>query len=184
MEIAAAKYEYDSIIYERQLALSRQGVGTAAELDTRKLSFEQSKKNKLAYQLRHNELLRQLELNQKLNTNNQGIALNNLENLTIKSKIDGIVFQRNKKVGEYVSPTQVLALVGGADDILAQLQIDEEEYAKIRIGQEVYLELESQKGKIWKGRVSKVIPIIQSKNRTFTVEAVFWIPYHPTSFLI
>jgi len=49
--------------------------------------------------------------------------------------------------------------------------VDENDITSVIIDQEVVITMESYKGKLFRGRVSKIFPIMDGRSRTFRVEA-------------
>jgi multidrug efflux pump subunit AcrA (membrane-fusion protein) len=75
--------------------------------------------------------------------------------------------------GELVTPQQKLAVLGSAKDFEMELQVDEFDIARIRVGQVVQVTLDSYRGEVFQGSVSRVDPSMDSRSRTFTVMALF-----------
>ena len=74
---------------------------------------------------------------------------------------------------EMVTPQTPLAVVGDADVFVLEMQIDEYDIAKIKLGQVVLLSMDSYRGEVYEATVSKIIPIMNQRSKSFTVEAVF-----------
>ena len=66
-----------------------------------------------------------------------------------------------------------VAIIGDAVDFLLELQVDEYDIARIRIGQKVVLNLDSYKGQVFEAVITKINPIMNDRSRSFTVEAGF-----------
>ncbi|MEO6285353.1 MAG: efflux RND transporter periplasmic adaptor subunit, partial [Dyadobacter sp.] len=75
-----------------------------------------------------------------------------------------------------VNTLNPVALVGDANDFLLELQIDEYDITRIKVGQKMLLTMDSYKGQIFQAVVSKVIPVMNERSKSFTVEAGFIKP--------
>jgi multidrug efflux pump subunit AcrA (membrane-fusion protein) len=83
------------------------------------------------------------------------------------------VYSLIKEPGEMVSPQTPLAVIGDATLFLLEMQIDEYDIAKIKLGQTVLLTMDSYKGQMFEAKVSKIIPLMNERSKSFTVEAEF-----------
>jgi multidrug efflux pump subunit AcrA (membrane-fusion protein) len=63
--------------------------------------------------------------------------------------------------------------VGDANVFLLELQVDEYDIAKIREGQAVLVSMDSYKGQVFEGKVTKIYPAMNERSKSFSVEAVF-----------
>ena len=79
----------------------------------------------------------------------------------------------NKKKGELVGPQTPLAVIGDAKKFILEMQIDEYDILKIKKNLLVYVTLDSHKGKVFNAKVSKIIPIMNERNKSFLVESEF-----------
>lgn len=83
----------------------------------------------------------------------------NLENAYIKSPIDGVVSTINLKVGDFASVTQLspAIVIGENGELTANLTVNELDIAKVKIDQDIDLEIEAI-GKVIKGKVTQISP--------------------------
>ena len=72
-----------------------------------------------------------------------------------------------------VNPQTPLAIIGDATHFLLELQIDEYDIAKIKLGQKVLVTMDSYKGRIFEATISKIDPLMDPHSKSFTVEAEF-----------
>lgn len=171
--LAQSKCSNDSLLYIRQKNLWNQNIGTRIELEQKELAYQNSKTALQSARIKYNDLLKQLEFNAAQSKNNLAISRFKENDLTIKSEIDGKVYSLNKKRGEMVNPQTALATIGDATHFLAELQIDEYDIVKIKSGQKVLLTMDSYKGRIFEATISKIDPLMDSRSKSFTVEAEF-----------
>jgi HlyD family secretion protein len=83
------------------------------------------------------------------------------------------VYSLLKEKGEMVNTQSVIAIVGDANDFILELQVDEYDIAKIKIGQKVFINMDSYKGQVFEAKVSKINPIMNERSKSFLIEAVF-----------
>src|SRR5690606_18336743 len=115
----------------------------------------------------------QLEFSSKQSKKNLEITTTLLNDFLIRSNIDGKVYSVLKENGEIVTPQLPLAIIGDAEKFLLELQIDEYDIVKIKVGQKVVLTMDSYKDKLFEAIISKIIPIMNERTRSFLVEAEF-----------
>ncbi len=87
---------------------------------------------------------------------------NQLENVTIRTPISGVILQRAAKAGEVVGAGNTIALVVDKRQLYVQANVEETEAGYIQIGQEVDIELDMYPGRTFKGRVTKIGEATQS----------------------
>lgn len=173
LELAKNKLKNDSSLYYRQQSLWQQNVGTKVELEQRELSYENAKTNYYSAKVKHDDLIRQLNLNSSISKKNLAISSKLENDFSIKSELDGIVYSITKNKGEIVSPQTALAVVGDASQFILEMQVDEYDILKIKKGQRVIVALDSYKGKTFEATVTKINPLMNERNKTFIVEANF-----------
>lgn len=173
IDLAKSKMQNDSLLYVRQKNLHDQNIGTEVEFEQRRLAWENSKTAYESVVIRYNDLKREIEFNSKSASKNLAISRVLESDYVLKSKINGKVYALLKEKGEMVTPQVVLAVLGSADDFILELQVDEYDIAKVKVGQEVSVSMDSYKGEVFKAVVSKVYPIMDTQTKSFTVEAKF-----------
>jgi multidrug efflux pump subunit AcrA (membrane-fusion protein) len=92
---------------------------------------------------------------------------------TVRSEMDGIVYSLPKSKGEIVGVQTPLAVIGAAKKFVLEMQVDEYDILKARIGLPVLVTMDSYKGKVFDARVTKVNPLMDERSKTFLVEAEF-----------
>ena len=75
-----------------------------------------------------------------------------------------------------VTPQTPIAVVGNNRSFYLELQVDEFDIAKVLIGQKVLLTMDSYKGKVFEATVTRIIPFMNDRSKTFTIEATFDSP--------
>ena len=173
VQLAQEKRVNDSLLYARQKALWDQQIGSRQEFEQRELAFSTSRST-------HINALAALEDTRTRLRNELEIARNNLARSqvgrgdhTVRSLVDGRVYDVLIEKGELVTPQVPLAVVGRSDAFVLELQVDEFDIARVHPDQRVLLSMDSYKGQLLEARITRVDPILDQRSRTFTVEATF-----------
>ena len=72
-----------------------------------------------------------------------------------------------------VNPQTALAIIGDATHFLLELQIDEYDIVKIKLGQKALVSMDSYKGRIFEATISKIDPLMDTHSKSFLVAAEF-----------
>ncbi len=189
---AAAAIQYDRVsaeapdlpmyknTYERNVAMSKQGVVSQQSLDdaqqrylaavnTRdkavsQISVDTSKLRQAQAQVAQNEAsLKQLE--------------EQLSYTTITSPMDGTILSRDVEIGDAVSSILVLGstatlvmTIGDITQVYVQGKVDESDIGKVYLGQAARIKVESFKDKTFLGKVTKIAPLGVEKDNVTTFE--------------
>lgn len=167
------KVRNDSLLFTRFSILYQQGTVSKVDLEQRELAFLASKNNYSAAVNRYKDLKRQLKFSAQQSETALAISSKTSGDFTIKSEVDGVVYSVLKEKGELVSPQTPLAIIGSANSFQLIMQIDEYDIAKIAIGQTAIISTDSYKGQSFEAVITKIIPIMNERSKTFTVEARF-----------
>lgn len=173
ISLAKSKYQNDSLLLDRQRNLWAKGIGTAVDLEQRELNFQNSKTSYESVLLRYLDLKREVEFNSRSASKNLAISDVLLGEYLLTSKIDGVVYSVLKEKGEMVSPQTPLAILGSAREFLLELQVDENDIAKIELDQVVLVNMDSFKDQVFEAKVTRIYPIMNLQSKSFTIEAVF-----------
>jgi multidrug efflux pump subunit AcrA (membrane-fusion protein) len=173
ISLLKSKLKNDSSLFERQNNLWQQQIGSRVELEQRQLALDNSR---TAYQsaiIKYNDLKRQLNYSASQSKKNFQISSKQEKDFTIKSEIDGVVYDLSKKKGEIVNPQTSIATIGDGSSFILEMQVDEYDIFKIKMGQLVLVTLDSYKGKVFEATVTKINPLMNERSKTFMVEATF-----------
>jgi len=173
IDLAKSKLLNDSVLMVRQRNLWAEQIGTRIELEQRELDYNNSKTAFEAAVLRYNDLKKQLTFSSLQSRKNFEISNTVANDYTIKSEVNGRVYNILKEQGEIVTPQSPVAIIGDAGDFLLELQVDEFDIAKIRIRQKIMISMDSYKGKVFEATVQKIDPIMNDRTRSFTIKASF-----------
>lgn len=173
IEFAKSKFENDSLLLRRQENLWKQGIGTANDLEQRRLNFQNSKTQYLSAQLRYRDFKRELEFNERNAAKNLAISKSLEGDLLLRSKIEGKVYALLVEKGEMVNPQTPLAIIGSADEFILEMQVDEYDVARVKEGQRILIKMDSYRGEVFEAVLVKINPLMDDRTKSFTVEAEF-----------
>ncbi len=98
--------------------------------------------------------------------------LDDLNKTTIVSPIDGTVTTINAKLGSVAQGTEGLFVVEDINNLEASLDVSEYDVGKLHIGKEVVLTTEVLPDKIIKGKITRIFPVVQTKEANSSRQAV------------
>lgn len=173
IDLVRIKMENDSSLFARQQNLWLQQIGTRVDIDQRELAYKNSKINYSSAKLRYNDLKKQLTLAAEQSRKNVAISSSLSKDLTLRSEVSGRVYNLLKEKGELVTTAAPVAIIGNATDFILELQVDENDIAKIKIGQKAFVSLDSYKGLVFEAGIVSIDPIMSEKTKSFTIEAAF-----------
>lgn len=173
LSTAEKKYKLDSTNYNRQKKLWEQGIGSQYDYEQKGLLFESSKSNYQGLTLRYQQLSKQLNWADAQSSIASQISRTQSDDRNIRSRINGKVYDLLKEKGEMVTLQTPVAVLGSADSFYIELSIDETEVTKIKLGQKVYITLESYENQTFEAKITKILPLMNERTRSFTVLAAF-----------
>ena len=98
-------------------------------------------------------------------------AYNNLvENTTLISPISGVVTARNYDKGDMYSGAQPVLVIAQIKPVKIMINVSEPFFAKVKKGMQVFVTLDAYGEEVFKGKVSRVYPVINQATHTFQVE--------------
>ncbi len=165
----------DSVNARRFQNLFAQNACSRVEMEKATLAAQVSKTHLKAI---HQSILRkESELKNQVGQSKNNLQISEIKTSDgiITSNIDGKLFQLFKQKGEYVSLQESIAILGDKNNFVLKMLIDEVDIPKIKLGQQVWVELEAYKGKVYEAKVTKIAPKMNEKTQTFELEALFKI---------
>jgi len=170
---ARLKLENDSINFYRLKRLWEYKIGTKAQLDGAQLAYELSSKNIKVLKNKYNRTKGDLEIQiaQAQNTYKNSVVVK--KDFTVKSSINGKVYALYMKKGEIINTMQPVASLGSASKFILEMLVDEVDIVRIKVGQSVFVHLDSYPQEIFVAKVTKIYPKKDERNQTFKIEAIF-----------
>ena len=176
VEQARTRLTNDSLMYVRQKNLWDKNVGSRAELDDRELAYASARNAYQGALKAHTEMRTRLRNELRMAENELALRRAAQGDHTVRSLIDGRVYDVLIERGELATAQRPLAILGRADAFLLELQVDEYDIVRIAPGQQVWVTMDSYKDRVMEAFITRVDPLMNERSRTFKVEAVFKDP--------
>ena len=170
---ARTRVDNDSVNYTRFRDLYTQNATSRAEVERAELNYTVSRNNLRAQLNTLQRTRNQLKVEIANNRSQLVAAQETGQNTRVKSFVNGKVYEVYKDPGEVVRPGEQLALVGSGQHLYAQLSVDENDFGKIRAGQEVMIKADVYPDKVFKAQVTKIYPKLNRADQSFRVDAEF-----------
>lgn len=169
---ARDRLQVDSANHERQKALWAQRIGSQVELEQRELAYTTSRTAVVRAGKALVEARERLRTELEVARNNALISAAGNDDRTPSSLIDGVVYDLLVEPGELATPQKPVAVLGSASDLYLELEVDEKDIARVHVGQSVAVALELY-DEAFDATITRIIPLMDPRSRTFTVEARF-----------
>jgi len=174
IDLARKSMQSDSFLYTKYKNLwDNYQIGTLAELEHRRIAYENSKTTFQSAQIRYSDQKKLLIFNSNQSQKNLKISNKIESDFILRSELDGIVFKLFKNEGEIVNPQSPIAIIGEGNQFILEMQVDEKDILKVKKDQKVIVALDSYKGKVFEAQITKIYPYMNEKTKTFLVEAEF-----------
>lgn len=173
IELAKTKMKNDSSLLQRQKNLWQQDIGTKNELDQKELAYQSSKTAYNSALIKYQDIKKQLDFLSSQTKKNLQITERQMGDYIVRSNTEGTVYNTLKEKGEAVSMQTPLAIIGSNKNFTLEMQVDEYDIFKVKLGQKVLVTMDSYKGKVFEAVVSKINPIMNERTKTVLVEASF-----------
>jgi multidrug efflux pump subunit AcrA (membrane-fusion protein) len=173
IDLTETKMQQDAALLARQRNLWSQQIGTHNDLEQRELAYKNSVNNYEAAKLRYVELKKQIVFQEKQSKKSLQLSSSIAGDFNIKSETAGRVYNIFKKKGEMVTTQSPVALIGATNIFMIELQVDEYDITRLKLGQKIVVSMDSYKDTIFEAIVDKIIPMMNERTKSFTVEAVF-----------
>jgi multidrug efflux pump subunit AcrA (membrane-fusion protein) len=173
VENAQTKLANDSSLYFKQKTLWKENIGTKVDLDQKEMVYKNSLNDYSSALLKYNDLKRQLEFNSE--QSRKGFLLSDAieQDYIIRSEIKGKVYSVSKEKGEMVGVQTPVAVIGDSKEFLLEMQVDEFDITKIKLGQKVIASFDSYKGQYFEAKIWRIEPMMNEQSKSFLVEAKF-----------
>ena len=173
IDAAKVKMQTDSMNLERYKHLYATNSVSKQDLDNAQLNYESSSSNYKAtlanYKATKDKVTQDYINSQSLLQNAE--AGNQYYNLLAVGPSK--VYQIFKKQGDLVRKGDQVAQLGNPDSIVINLDLDEGSISKVKLGQQVLVELNTEKNKTYEAYVSKIYPHFNETSQSYKVEARF-----------
>lgn len=173
IEAAKEKLSQDIIQEKRYQDLFDKSSVTKAELEKIQLSTKTSKANLDALQQQYKSVQQQNKQQYITQSNAVKSSAVNQDNNIVKVVAAGKVYKKVKQIGDYVRRGDVIAVIANENLLYAKLNVDENSVDKLKIGQTVLVQLNTQKNKKYNGVISEILPLFDEQSQSFIVKVQF-----------
>jgi multidrug efflux pump subunit AcrA (membrane-fusion protein) len=150
-----------------------QNSASKADLERVELAYRTSKNDVSARQKAWGRTKNQLYVDLQNTRSNFRVNVREGDNYRIRSIEPARVYEVYKKVGELVRRGEALALLGNPNDVYLQLAVDETDFSKLKVDQEIVVKMDAYGDKVFKAKVTKIYPKLNKVDQSFRVDADF-----------
>ena len=169
------KFFNDSLNFIRYSNLVKTNAVSESDYEKAKLAFNNSKQELQSIEIQIQDTKKNLELELIKSKANLAAQQNASSYYYLNSRVQGTVLQIFKTNGDLVRRGETVAEIG-AGNFVIKLFISEDDINSIKVGQDVYVELNTEKNKSYKAGISKIYPAFDPKEQSFIAEARFVEP--------
>jgi len=87
--------------------------------------------------------------------------------------VSGTVIKKLKSKGDYVRKGDIIATIADDQKVEAVLNVDENNIGKIKVGQTVYVKLNTDKNKVYNGKISEILSAFNEQTQSFICKVTF-----------
>ena len=176
VQLARDKLLVDKSLFERNKRIQQYNIISEVDFENVALAYKASQLNLQTSQKQLSQLKSHLKFDQNKNNILLKIGQKTQNDYQIKSAFSGQLFDVLVKEGTLISPQIPLAIIGQKNAFLIELEVDENDMARVQLNQSVLITLDSYKNQVFDAKVDKIYPIMNEQSRTFKIEAHFINP--------
>ena len=166
----------DKSLYDRNKRIKKYNIISEVDFEKVTLAYKSSQLNLQTSQKQLSQLKLQLNFDQNKNNILLQIGQKTQSDYAIKSAFSGEIFDVLVKEGTLITPQIPLAIIGQKNAFLLELEVDENDMARVKLNQSVLITLDSYKNQVFNAKIDKIYPIMDERSRTFKIEAHFVNP--------
>lgn len=170
---AEEKVKQDATQADRFQRLYAANSVSKLEYENAQLALTNSKANLQALKQQRAALLRQAEQQVVIQQSQREVSNVLAGNNSVRAILSGKVYRRFKQLGDFVRRGEVIAVIGAPARMHARLSLDEDNVAKVKLGQSVVVRLNTHHEQPLDARISEIRPTFDEATQSFFVEAAF-----------
>jgi len=173
IQFAQSKYLQDKKQAERYERLQQNNIGSKVEYENAQLAAKNSLANLKALQKQYDVLKQQAQ--QQLIASRAQLKSNKVlqgYNSVVVAE-SGTVVKKFKNQGDYVKKGDIIATIGNQQKVEAVLNVDENSIGKIKLGLSVYVKLNTEKSKVYNGKVTEILSAFDVQSQSFICKVTF-----------
>lgn len=173
IQFAENKYTQDKIQAERYERLYKSQSVAKVEYEKMQLTAKNSLSSLNALKKQKLQILQQAEI-QKIASKGQAENSRIVRDFNhITATVSGTVIKKLKSKGDYVRKGDIIATIADDQKVEAVLNVDENNIGKIKIGQTVYVKLNTDKNKVYNGKISDILSAFNEQTQSFICKVTF-----------
>ena len=176
IDLAKDKLQQEETQYNRYKKLYEQKSVSKLEYENSTLAYQTAQSNLRALEQNY-ILLKKQAKQQWIAQEAQSRANNDAQtNNTIKAIIGGKIYKKLKQNGDFVNKGEIIATIGNEKSIYAKLNVDESNITKVKIGQKVVIQLNTDTNQTYDAIVTEILPTFDATSQSFACKAAFVNP--------
>ena len=182
IQFAENKYNQDKLQVERYKKLYETQSIAKIELENIQLNASNSLSylNALKKQiLQIKQQAKQQQINAKGQVLNNQVIKN--YNLVVVTE-NGTIIKKLKNNGDYVRKGEIIATIANAQKVEAVLNVDENSIGKVKLGQTVFVQLNTNKNATFNGKITEILAAFDEKTQSFICKVTFDKPFDNSLF--
>ena len=173
IKFAESKYQQDKTQAERYKRLYDSQSIAKVEYENMQLAAENSLSQLNALKKQYQQVLQQSKQNY-INTENQlknNQVVLGYNKLVIPQK--GTIIKKLKFSGDYVKKGDVIAVIADENKVEGVLNVDENSIGKVKIGQTVFVQLNTNKNEVYNAKISEILAAFDEQTQSFICKVIF-----------
>lgn len=169
---AESKYEQDKQQAERYERLFQKQSVAKVEFENMQLAAKNSLAQLNALKKQKAELLQRAKTQQISNKNQlQNSKVTERYNQLIIPQ-NGMIVNKLKSTGDYVKKGDIVATIADDSKPEVVLNVDEKSIGKVKLGQLVYIQFNTDKNNVYEGKISEIVAAFDEKTQSFIVKVL------------
>lgn len=173
IKFAESKYQQDKTQAERYKRLYDSQSIAKVEYENMQLAAENSLSQLNALKKQYQQVLQQSKQNY-INTDNQlknNQVVLGYNKLVVPQK--GTIIKKLKFSGDYVKKGDVIAVIADENKVEGVLNVDENSIGKVKIGQTVFVQLNTNKNEVYNAKISEILAAFDEQTQSFICKVIF-----------
>lgn len=177
IQFAENKYNQDKLQVERYKKLYETQSIAKVELENIQLNASNSLSSLNALKKQMLQIYQQAKQQQ---ISAHGQVLNNqiIKNYnSIVVTESGTVIKKLKNNGDYVKKGEIIATIANQSKVEAVLNVDENSIVKVKLGQTVFVQLNTNKNTTYNGKITEILSAFDEQSQSFICKVTFEKPF-------
>lgn len=162
--------------------MNQQNIGSKVEYENAQLAAKNSLSNLNSLRKQYKVILQQAK-QQQIATKGQlksNQVVRNYNSIIVTES--GTIIKKLKNNGDYVKKGEVIATIANQTKVEAVLNVDENSIGKVKLGQTVFIKLNTNKNSVLNGKVSELLSAFDQQTQSFICKVTFDKPIENSLF--